>query len=166
MALIPILWLALQRERRRVWWWLACVFLVAWVADLASHWVDPWLIGTVYPFSQAALVAMILLEREAARFLIASLAVFALLIIAHNGVSGPDLLFRVLAWGSICLMARAAPPQVQVVLTISFGLGLIAWASYALQPGWATWGAYQGVRAVGIAVFCWGSQHRPELRAA
>jgi hypothetical protein len=109
---------------------------------------------------------MILLEREAARFLIASLAVFALLIIAHNGVSGPDLLFRVLAWGSICLMARAAPPQVQVVLTISFGLGLIAWGSYALQPGWATWGAYQGVRAVGIAVFCWGSQHRPELRAA
>src|SRR5260221_2594102 len=69
MALLPLLWLgvlAYYGQRRSVLWWtLAIVLGVSWLADTAAHWVDPWLVSALYPGVQAILLGLVLLPSPA-----------------------------------------------------------------------------------------------------
>lgn len=163
MALIPLAWLAGLRARGRrrdaAWWWLAGAFAVSWLADTAAHWVDPWLIGLVYPVSQSALVAAVLLDRREAAKLLAVLLLIGVGAALWHGVQGPDVLLRTVAWGAIAGIAfdRWELGRLRMSLLVTFGLGLIAWMGYAIWPGWTSWLVYQGARAFGIGLFCWAA---------
>lgn len=160
MGLVPLAWLVWLRLRGRspglAWWWLAAAFFVSWLADTAALWVNPDLVGNLYPVTQAALVGAVLLDRlEAAEFAFA-LFVVALVAVFWRGPLGIDVFLRTVAWGSVAVLAWQyhALWRLRDALLVSFGVGLVAWWWYALAPGWLTWGFYQVVRAVGIALFC------------
>lgn len=165
MALIPLAWLAVGDTRGREWWWIAGAFGIAWLADMAGHWVDPWLIGTVYPVSQAAIIGAVLLDRDEARGFVIAVALIGLATVAAFGI-GPDLFLRTVAWGGIVGIVWAKPlGRLRIALLVEFGLGLAAWYSYVLMPSWGGWGLYQVIRALGIGLFCWASlQPAPRLR--
>jgi hypothetical protein len=160
MGLVPLAWLAWLRHKGRnpglAWWWLAAAFFVSWLADTAALWVDPDLVGNLYPLTQAALVGAVLLDRlEAVEFAYA-LAVVAFVAVLWRGPLGVDVLLRTVAWGAVAGMAwdRRALGRLRTCLLIAFGLDLVVWYGYALEPGWWSWGAYQGVRALGLVLFC------------
>lgn len=157
MGLVPLVWLALLHVRGtgrdRGWWWLAIAFAVSWMADTVAHWVSPDAVGNMYPLLQAAIVALVLLGRDAA-LLIGGLVLVG--IVAAAVPVKVDLLLRTVAWGSSSYLAwnRWELGLLRTALLVSFGLALVAWYAYAAWPGWTTWLVYQGVRAVGIALFC------------
>lgn len=168
MALIPVVWLTAQRETRRAWWWLAAAFGISWLADWLGHWVNPWTVGMIYPVSQAAIIGAVLLNRDAARVFVLTLAGIAAVAVLAGGAQGPDWLLRSASWGSVAVIAwnRPALGILRLALLVSFGLGLVAWIGYSVSPGWETWGVYQTLRAVGLILFCWAAVSHPKLRIA
>jgi hypothetical protein len=173
MGLVPLAWLVWLRHRGRnpglAWWWLAAAFFVSWLADTAALFVDPDLVGNLYPLTQAALVGAVLLDRlEAVEFAFA-LTVVAFVAVAWHGPLGIDVLLRTVAWGSVAVLAwrYQALWRLRDALVVSFGFGLLAWWWYALAPGWPSWLTYQAVRALGIALFCVAaSSPAPKLSVA
>lgn len=170
MALLPLLWLALVRPRSDgSFWWLAAAYAISWLADTAAHWVAPWVISLAYPVTQSVLVSAVLLERrDATRFAIC-LALIGVAAAFWQGVNGPDLLLRTVAWGSVAVVVyeRQALDRLRLALLVSFGLGLLCWMGYAAWPGWTSFAIYQGVRLTGILLFCAAVVHpAPRLRLA
>lgn len=168
MALLPVLWLAVRREQRPEWWWLAGAFAVSWIADFAAHYTNPWLPAAVYPISQVGIIATVFLARRDAALLVAILAGIGVGAIWWQGVRGPDVLLQVVASASVVGIAWQLPMQrLRLVLLVAFGGGAIAWLVYVIAPGWATWGLYQAVRASSLGLFCWANLDRaPHLRLA
>jgi hypothetical protein len=172
LGLIPFAWLAWlagRGERRaREWWWLAGAFLVSWIADaFALAGVEPWLMSLVYPVTQAAIVVAVLLDREEAIVFVVALVLVGLIAVLWRGVGAPDVLLRTVAWLGIALVAfdRIALGRLRVALLLAFGLGWLAWCSYTIDPGYPTWLAYQGIRALGAGAFCWATMKPgPTLR--
>jgi hypothetical protein len=160
MALVPVVWLTGRTLRGyrpgAAYWWLAGAFAVSWLADTAAHWTDPWLVGLVYPVSQAALIGAVLLDRSEATLLVWVLVWTAIAAALWEHVQGPDVLVRTVAWGSVTGLAyeRPALGMLRRALLVSFGLGWLCWLAYALAPGWSSWGAYQAVRLAGLLLFC------------
>jgi hypothetical protein len=160
LALVPLLFLLVLRmrgQRRDVaWWWLAGAFFVSWLADSAAHVVDPWLMSLVYPVSQAAIVGAVLLERDDAVVFVIALVTIGVGAVLWRGVGTPDVLVHTVAWASVALIVfdRDALGRLRTALLVAFGLGLLAWLGYTIRPGWTLWLCYQGVRALGIALFC------------
>lgn len=149
----------------RAYWWLALAFAVSFLADTASHFVNSFWVSRVYPVSQAALVAAVFLARKDA------LGILAMLVLAGlAGVflepKGPELFTHLVCWLTAAAIASEEAPQpVKRALTVYFGWGVLAWVCYVIEPGWASWGFYQGTRLVGIALFglaCW--KPAPQLR--
>lgn len=170
MALIPLLfllWLHRQGEKRgQEWWWLAFAFLVSWLADTAAHWLDPDLVGNLYPVSQAAIIGAVLLFRREA-FLFLAVLVGTALLVVWPGASGIDVFLRTVAWGAVVALVYDyhALGRLRTSLLVYFGAGLLAWWGYALWPGWPSWLAYQGTRLSGLLLFCWAASHpAPQLR--
>lgn len=149
----------------RACWWLALAFGVSFLADSAAHLVDPFWVSRVYPVTQAALVAAVFLNRIEALWTLGALVVLGLLGVFLEP-SGPELFTHTCAWGLACLCASEFAPQpLRRSLVVYFGWGLLAWMAYVMVPGWTSWGAYQGTRVLGIALFgyaCW--KPSPELR--
>jgi len=169
MGLAPLLWLAIRRERRPDWWWLAVAYGISWLADTAAHlWGHPWFVSAVYPVSQAALIGAVLLPRPDADWFVGVLVVGGVLGIAREGTTHPSLLLHTVAFGGIVAISWQHPHQrLRLALLVSFGLGLLAWVVFTRWVTWGTWGAYQLVRATGIGVFCWASMNpHPPLRLA
>lgn len=171
MALAPLFWLACLwawgELRDRSLWWLAGVFAVSWLADTASHWVDPKLISAVYPVSQAAIVSAVLLKRDDALnflLLVAGIGVASLVI---QELRQPNVL-RAAAWGGIVGIVLPLPlGKLRASLLVAFGAGLATWIIYAAVPGWTTWGMYQVTRLMSILLFCWAAYDpRPSLTLA
>lgn len=160
MALLPLLWLgvlAFYGHRRAVLWWtVALVLSVSWMADTAAHWVDPWLVSAFYPLAQAAILGIVLLPRPALwRFLAAVFGVGVATMLL-GGITRPEMFAHTMAWAGMVMIAwRHRPIRAPIVTT--FALGWLAWVAYSIAPGWGTWGLYQGVRAAGLGVFCWAS---------
>jgi len=157
MALLPALALAWRRPRESALWWLAGVFVVAWLADWGKHvGVDPLLTSWVYPISQAGIVLAVLLPRRLALMAFGAVMVLGVLALLWEGERGPDLLLRAGAWGAIVatVWTRADLGLFRTALLVYFGLGLLAWGAYTTVPGWSTWGVYQIVRLAGILLFC------------
>lgn len=161
MALLPWLALVWVRPKEPAIWWLAGVFLVAWLADWGGHW-NPTLMSAVYPLSQAGLVAAVLLPRPRAWLLVGLLTAFAL----ACALIGQPNLFRIAAWGSVTTILWFAPPLAGLrwPLLLYFGLGLVAWLAFvAGLPN--SWLVYQAVRLVGLLGFSFAVLWpRPVLR--
>lgn len=168
MALLPLVWLVglwmLGHRRDPSLWWLAGAFLVSWLADTAAHWADPRLISAVYPVSQAAIVAAVLLNRDDALTFLFFVVAVGVLSIVFQELQQPNVL-RSAAWAAICGIVYPLPlGKLRTALLTTFGVGLAAWIVYAAEPGWPTWILYQLVRASGIGLFCWAVlRHRPRL---
>lgn len=161
MALLPILWLAalwaVEERRDPALWWLAGVFAISWMADTAAHWVDPWLISAVYPVSQAALVAVVLLKRDDALLFLFTITAIGIISIAFQELQQPNVL-RSAAWGAIVAIVYPLPlGRLRASLLVTFGVGLVAWILFAVMRDWPTWLIYQGARAAGIVLFCWAA---------
>lgn len=158
MALVPMLWLgvlAFYDQRRSILWWtLALVLGVSWMADSAAHWMNPWTVSAFYPLVQAAIFGIILLPTPALwRFL-------GLLAVTGLGVglwrATPEVLGRTVAWTG--LLALAWPHrELRAPVLVTFGLGWLGWLAYSFAPSWPTWGVYQGIRALGLGVFCYAT---------
>lgn len=167
MALLPLAWCLVRGERRQAWWWIAGSFAVSWLADTAAHWGNPWPPAAVYPVSQAAIVGMVLLERWQAMLLATVLAVVGIVGVLWEGVLGPTVFLQTVAAGAVVWIVWPRPlGRLRVTLLTAFGGTALAWIGYVLMPGWTSWGAYQGVRAVSIALFCWASRERRYVRLA
>jgi len=172
LGLVPLVWVA----GRSVWarhlpnaghWWLALAFGVSWLADTAAHWVDPWLVGLVYPVTQAAIIGAVLLPRREAGIFAAALVAVGIAAAGGERVQGPDVLLRTVAWAGLAgiVWPRRNLGPLRTALLLAFGTGWLAWLGYAMWPGWTSWGLYQGTRALGAGWFCWaGAARRPSLR--
>lgn len=160
MALLPLLWLGVLawygQSRGVLWWTLALVLGVSWMADTAAHWVDPWLVSALYPLAQASILGIVLLPSPVLwRFLgaVVGLGIATLLL---RGLARPEVFAHTLAWAGMVMIAWPHR-TIRFPVAAAFGLGWLAWVAYSIAPGWGTWGVYQGVRAVGLGVFCWAS---------
>lgn len=158
MALIPLLWLGCLRycgqHRSPLWWALALVLAISWVADTVAHVVDPWLTSAIYPLLQALILSIVLLPRRA---LIRFAAVFlgiGVLTFWLSGATHPEVIGRTIAWSGLLVVAW--PHQaIRWPVMITFGLGWLGWIAYSISPGWGTWSVFQGIRALGLGSFCW-----------
>lgn len=173
MSLVPLFWLAWLHWRKRepglAWWWLAGAFAVSWLADTGALWLSPWLVGAVYPVSQAAIIGAVLLSRSEAIELTIALVLIGILDVYANGITGPDILLRVTAWGAVTgiLVPLRQLGRLRAALLVYFGVGLLAWMYYVIEPAWLSWSLYQIVRAIGIAMFCWAAMRpQPRLRVS
>ena len=171
MALIPLMWLGWLRFKGRnpglAWWWLAGALFVSWIADTASHFTDAWLIGAVYPVSQAAIVGAVFLYRYDAMKLVVVLVAVGVIDVFWHGVTGPDILLRTVAWLSIVGLIYQLPQleRLRTSLLVYFGLGWLCWMFYAIDPGWTSWASYQTTRLLGILLFCWAATDpRPHFK--
>lgn len=160
MALIPLLWLgvlAYYGQRRGVLWWaLAVVLSVSWIADTAAHWVDPWLISALYPAVQALVFACIVLPPPALRRFAIIISLATGMAVYWRGGPHPEVLAHTVAWAGLVVIAWPHRLLRSPILT-TFGFGWLAWLGYNFAPSWLTWGAYQSVRALGLGVFCWAT---------
>lgn len=160
MALLPLLWLgglAFHGHKRPVLWWtLAVVLSVSWVADTVAHVVDPALVSALYPALQALVLAVVVLPpRALGRFAALILAATSLPLM-YRGVAHPDIVARTACWAG--LMTIAWPHKaIRLPVLVTFGLGWLAWLGYNFAPSWPSWGAYQSVRALGLGVFCFAT---------
>jgi hypothetical protein len=163
MALLPLVWLGWLRVRGKrldvAWWWLAGAFAVSWLADTAAHFTDAWVIGAVYPVSQAALVCFVFLSRDDAMKVVLVLMVVGIADIIWHGVDSPDILLRTVAWLSVVgiVWPLRQLGRLRASLLVAFGIGWWCWMIYAISPGWWTWGVYQLARLAGILLFCWAA---------
>lgn len=161
MALLPLLWLAglaWHHQRRSVLWWaLACVLSISWVADTAaSQGADPWLVSACYPAVQALALAVVLLPPRALGRFAALILAATILPLLYRGVAHPDVFARTACWAG--LLTIAWPHKtIRLPILVTFGLGWVAWLGYNFAPSWLSWGAYQGVRALGLGVFCFAT---------
>lgn len=149
------------------WWWLAGVFGVSFLADSAAHWINPMVVGKAYPLMQAVLVALIFRARGQAVHVLGLLTLVTLVACWWQGPTGPDVLLRTVAWGTIIGLAwpRWELGLLRGALLVTFGCGLLTWYGYTLWPGWASWGVYQSTRVVGSLIFCLAAlRPAPSLR--
>lgn len=163
MALLPLLWLGglwYYGYRRSVLWWaLALVLFVSWGADTWAHHYpkgDPriWTVSAFYPLMQAAIFGTILLPTPALWRFLGVLAVTGLAVGFWR--STPEVLGRTVAWTGLLILAWPHRELRSPVL-VTFGLGWLAWLGYNFAPSWLTWGTYQGIRALGLGVFCYAT---------
>lgn len=161
MALLPLLWLVILDQyghhRAVIWWALAVVFGLSWLADTLAHSFPPWLISALYPLAQAVTLAAVFLPIAAAwRFTGAILSVGAVAICVH-GIERPELVTHTVAWVGILLMMWQQRGRLRAAILTGFGLGWLGYLAYAFSPSWPTWGVYQGIRAASLGVFCWAT---------
>lgn len=165
-GLAPLGWLlALHvagRTRTVSVWWLASGFAVSWVADsivLALPRDHPagWMISAIYPATQASIMGAAIIYRRERAVLFAILAhAAACASILLHGVEGPEYASRILAWGTIAVVAWNfwQLGTLRLALLVYFGAGLLAWIVHTEWLIVATWYPYQLARVVGIALFC------------
>ena len=141
---------------------------VSCLVDNVARVTNPSLVSSVYPLSQAALVAIPVVSRREAALLVVTLFVVGLWSIAHSQGHGPDLALRIVGWGSIVVLAGERLPHggLRNALVYYFAGSLLLWVAYVWQPGWSSWLAYQGARAVGIGWFLWAAWQARERQVA
>lgn len=162
LGLVPLAWcLGLRSRGRRVdaaYWWLAAAFAVSFVADVAGAFGLTPYASQLYPVMQAALIAVVLLERPAFVAYVALLVFAAALSIAWRNAGGYDLVLRAVSWGGVAALAWAlVPPEkatIRWTLAAGFAAQLLAWIAFTVDPGWDGWLALQLAR-LGTAIgFC------------
>lgn len=169
MALLPMAALLVLhctgRARDLSWWLLASAFAVSWIADsLVLSWPPNaragWMIAAIYPAMQASIVGAVLIGRRTRAIgfaVVAHLAAFASILL--HGVEGPEYASRILAWGTIAVVAWRfwQLGALRTALLIYFGGGLVTWIVHTEWLVVATWWPYQGSRLVGLCWFCYAA---------
>lgn len=160
LGLVPLAWMEGLRERGiarpAAWWWVAAALAVSFVADVAgAAGLTPYA-SQVYPVLQAALIALVLVERPAFVGYVALLLFTAALSIVWRGAGGYDVLLRFAAHGGVALIAWAVLPEslIRWVLALGFAGMLAAWLYFTVEPGWAGWGTLQTARLATTVGFC------------
>src|ERR1700716_2846965 len=109
MALLPLLWLGVLawhgQSRGVLWWALALVLWVSWVADTAAHWIDPWLVSACYPGVQAVVFASVLLPRVALQRFAIIVSLATGMAVYWRGGPHPEVLAHTVAWTGLVTMA-------------------------------------------------------------
>lgn len=174
LGLVPLVWLCGRRVVGKfdvAWWWLGLAFAVSWAADEVGRRkllpVD--VVSLVYPVSQASLVGAVFLERRGAMLFTALLTVMGVVAALVSAPNGKDVLLRSVANAAVCgiVWDRPALGWLRWSMLAYFGLGLLAWYGFAQHPTVMGWWLNQGIRVVGIVVFCYASVHpSPRLRIA
>jgi hypothetical protein len=147
--------LAMRGQRREAGYWLmAGGFAVSFVADFFPHPAA----SQLYPITQAALFALVLLPNRPAveAGIAAVLFAASVSIVARQGV-GLDVLLHAVAWGSISALAWTQLPKghLRNALTCGFGLAVPAWCWFVLARDWPSWVALQGTRVYAVGLFAW-----------
>lgn len=168
MGLVPLVWLAglhLRGQRRAAqYWWLAAALLVSWLADTASHFLEPgdrWPVVIAYPVLQSSLAGAVFLGRRERLQFVAALVVVGVVAILWRGAEGPDVVLSAVASLGVAgiVVDRWALGRMRTALLVYFGLGWVCLVGYALWPGYPSWAVYQIARAAGMALFCWACLH-------
>lgn len=159
LGLLPLLWLGalhIRGSRRGPgYWWLAGAFGVSFVADTVARVINPMITSLVYPIAQSAIVGALILRSQFVHSFVRTLLVIAMLAILFMPTF--DVLLRSIAWISLTAAAwqRRDLGELSGVLILHFGGGLVAWWFVVVfAPGATSWLFYQGVRALGILLFC------------
>ena len=170
IALIPLAALTVlhvRGERRdAAYWWLAIGFTVSWIADVAADLMPPsmrWVPSVVYPMTQAAIVAAVLLPRAEVAFYLATMLAASSVAVVWQGV-GPDAGARAVAWVPLVwIVARRQemPARLRFSLAVYFGLGWLMWAVHVRWLVVATWYQYQLARIVGLVLFARAVNSQP-----
>lgn len=171
MALVPLGVLCVQRGRGvrypKIWWTVAWVLAVSWVADTFGLWLGSprnWLVSFLYPSVQAAILAFALLSVGSAWRFMGLLAAMGIVSAFSHGLVKPEDGLRTVAWlgGGVVAWDAALPKMLRYTLLVTFGLGWFAWFVFTLNASVATWAVYQVVRLGGIAVFTVGACRAPQ----
>ncbi len=175
-ALIPIAWLgALQLRgirRDRGYWLLAVAFGVSWLADTASHWVDPFVVSVVYLSAQAGVIGLVLLTRWQAAWFVVLLTITGFVALALHPTRKLDVLQHSVAWLGICAVAlnRWEIGNVRTALLVAFLPLWVAWIWYVIAwPSFPAGYTVQTVRLVGLLSFSgaiWRTGHWLKLDRA
>lgn len=135
------------------WWLMAGAFGVSWVADFAAHYASPTLVSQTYPVFQAGL-ALLAVRSKAILPAMAVVAAVGVASVLWRHGTGFDLALRLTAGGMVAGIAwNRLSGWFRAAVSTGFGATAIAWAAYAADPGWATWGAYQAIRAAAVVLF-------------
>lgn len=163
LGILPLLWLGTLafglQPRGQEWWWLASGFAVSFLADSLAHVLPAEVPSNAYPFLQAIIVSIVLLDRWDTISVYAVLIGAGLIALLLDGGTSFDLMLLTVAYGAIALVAyqhgrlKHQSPLLRLSLLVTFGGGLLAWWGYCMEPGWAGWLAFQGARLVGTGLF-------------
>ncbi len=175
MALLPLATLGLMRaggtRRDAAWWWIALAFAISWIADGIADVVamtDRVIVSLVYPISQAALIAAVIMSRSGALVFIGVLTLAGIAVVIQHGIASPDVALRSVAWLAVVNQAwrrRELPYALRASLIVYFGLGWLMWLVHMQWVSVATWYPYQLARFLGLLIFCWAVvESGPHLR--
>ena len=126
---------------------------MSWVADWASHWTGTFPVGPLYVLVQTALIVWAVAPHQVAAYFISLLCGITASTYLTRPADQPDILVHSVAW--LGLLTFCWRSRFRVPLRLAFGLGLLAWWGYVLEPGWTSWLSYQSIRFIGIGSFCW-----------
>lgn len=138
------------------YWWLAAAFAVSFAADVAGAvGLTPYA-SQLYPVMQAALIALVLLERPAFVAYVALLLFAASLSIVWRGAGGYDVILRGVAWGGVSGLAMVTlePSRLRTTLAAGFALLFLAWVGFTASPDWTHWTLLQLARVGTTVGFC------------
>jgi hypothetical protein len=150
-------WCWARRERRREYWWLAAAFGISVLADTATLlWHQPWLVAAIYPVSQLGIVAAVIVSQRQAMAFTGFLMLTGIVALMIEGLDAPGAILPVVGGAVLTtfLLAQPATP-LRTALLLAFGVSCLPWIWFVLMPTWASWEAYQGVRAVSLGWFCY-----------
>lgn len=159
LGLIPLLWLAFGPVRGAAWWWMAGGFAVSFVADAIARVSQPAFVSQLYPVTQAAVFVLVLAPKRSREWILGALLCAAAVSVALRDAQGFDVLLRTVAWGIVAVLALSVTERLRMALLVYFALGAVLWTAYVLSPGWVTWLAYQGTRALGVSLWCMAAWH-------
>lgn len=119
------------------------------------------MVSVTYPLAQAGIIGAVFLFRGEAIVLVIALMLAGIADILWQGVQGPDILLRTVAWLSVVgiIYPLKQLDRLRTSLLVYFGLGWACWMFYAFDPGWTSWSLYQITRAVGIGLFCYAASN-------
>lgn len=166
MSLVPLLWLGVLafygQRRSALWWTLALMLGLSWIANTATEpphpWLDPWLVSAIYPLLQALLLGLVLLARVGA--LVALLLGTGITSLVLRTYLGPEVVNHTVAWTSIVVMVWPARDPARRTIALVFASMWLGWVAFTASVSWVTWGIYQGMQAAGLLTFCWASAPR------
>ena len=160
MGLLPVLWLGVLayhgQRRSALWWALGITLSLSWVADTAAHWVDPWLVSSLYPIGQTLVMGTVLLPTVLLWRFVGAVALTTGLALALAGLHHPEVIIHTICWTGILVLVWPYR-EIRGPTVWTFGVGWLAWVLFASLPTFATWGVYQAIRGMGLGVFCWAT---------
>jgi hypothetical protein len=149
-------------------WWLAAGFAISWLADLAAHWADPWLVSHVYSVGQAGCLYGALTTPRRASWLLGLTGLVAAWSLSAGPVTAPAVAVWVVSAAVILVLIwkRRDLGFRWWGLLAYFGLGLAfrIWFPLVLDDAETfrvVWLGYQACRMAGLSLVSWALLRGP-----